>query len=90
MRRTQIYLDEDQSARLDERATAEGRTRSDLIRAAVNTFLEASDEEFRLQKFREGVLAAAGGAPDFDIAGLEEMKEAGRRKLEQIADALDI
>ncbi len=88
MRRTQIYLDEDQSARLDARAAIEGRTRSDLIRSAVDSFLEESDEQVRLQKFREGVLAAAGAAPDFDVHGLEAMKDASRRRLQEIARAL--
>jgi Arc/MetJ-type ribon-helix-helix transcriptional regulator len=88
VRRTQIYLDERQSALLDARAVQEGRTRSDLIRAAVDAFLESDDEQARLQRFREAVFAAAGAAPDFDLDGLEAMKEAGRQRLDAIARAL--
>ncbi len=43
MRRTQIYLDEEQTARLDARAAAEGITRSTVIRRAVDEYL-ARDE----------------------------------------------
>jgi hypothetical protein len=37
VRRTQIYLDEEQDRRLAERARATGRTKSDLIREAPSS-----------------------------------------------------
>ena len=39
MKRTQIYLDEEQDARLERRAAAVGVTKSALIRAAIDRFL---------------------------------------------------
>ncbi|CAN5449515.1 hypothetical protein BH20ACT18_BH20ACT18_14210 [soil metagenome] len=49
MRRTQIYLDEDQAARLDGRAAAEGVTRSLVIRRAVDDYLEHDEAAWRAQ-----------------------------------------
>lgn len=45
MNRTQIYLDEVQRTRLDERAAAEGTTRSTVIRRAVDIYLSQEEEE---------------------------------------------
>lgn len=45
MNRTQIYLDEEQTARLDERAAAEGTSRSTVIRRAVDVYLSKEDQE---------------------------------------------
>lgn len=39
MRRTQIYLDEEQDRRLQRRARAVGKTKSALIREALDRFL---------------------------------------------------
>jgi predicted DNA-binding protein len=65
VKRTQIYLDEAQSAALAERAAAQGRTKSDLIREALDHYLkqEVDDRAERLARFRAGVHAAAGAAP---------------------------
>ncbi len=66
MKRTQIYLDEEQANRLDERAVAGGTTRSRVIREAVDAFLERpkDDEKARLDAFRVAVDEAFGAAPD--------------------------
>lgn len=45
MRRTQIYLDDEQAARLDERAAAEGATRSTMIRRAVDEYLTQDERD---------------------------------------------
>lgn len=45
MRRTQIYLDDDQTARLDERAAAQGVTRSLVIRRAVEDYLTREEHD---------------------------------------------
>lgn len=45
MNRTQIYLDDDQTARLDERAAAEGTSRSMVIRRAVDTYLSRDERD---------------------------------------------
>jgi predicted transcriptional regulator len=53
MKRTQIYLDEDQDRRLADRARAAGVTKSMLIRQAVTALLDApSDDASRLAEFR--------------------------------------
>jgi predicted DNA-binding protein len=64
MRRTQIYLGEEQDRRLAEHALATGRTKSDLIREAVDRFLDTPlTEEEELARFRAAADAAFGVAP---------------------------
>jgi|AntDryMetagUQ889_1029465.scaffolds.fasta_scaffold108835_1 predicted transcriptional regulator len=62
MRRTQIYLDEDQAARLDGRAAAEGVTRSLVIRRAVDDYLtrEEHDEAAWRAQWDKAVRKTAG------------------------------
>ena len=56
VRRTQIYLDEEQAERLDRRARAAGVTRSTLIREAIDRVLAESDaDDARLDRYREAV-----------------------------------
>jgi predicted transcriptional regulator len=64
-RRTQIYLDEEQTARLDERAAAEGTTRSTLIRRAIDAYLaqELQDAAAWREQWQEAVAETAGIAP---------------------------
>lgn len=64
MRRTQIYLDDDQTARLDQRAAAEGTSRSTLIRRAVDTYLaqEGRDAAAWREQWKRAVLETAGVA----------------------------
>ena len=53
MKRTQIYLDEDQDAKLARRASSAGTTKSWLIRQAIDSFLEGpSDDAGRLAQFQ--------------------------------------
>lgn len=65
VKRTQIYLGEQQAARLDERAAANGTTRSELIREAIDSYLAETDgtEAGRLARFRAAVDEAFGSAP---------------------------
>ena len=64
MRRTQIYLDEEQEQALAARASATARTKSALIREAIDAFLSAPErEDAELARFRDAVRAAAGVAP---------------------------
>lgn len=65
MRRTQIYLDEQQHTALARRAAAEGRTQSELIREAIDGYLgdQAEDSETRMARFKAAVDTAAGSAP---------------------------
>ena len=60
MKRTQIYLDEDQDRRLSRRAKASGSTKSTLIREAIDRYLDApTPEAQRLARFREALDAIA-------------------------------
>lgn len=45
MNRTQIYLDDGQTVRLDERAAAEGTSRSMVIRRAIDIYLSQEDRD---------------------------------------------
>lgn len=61
VKRTQIYLDEEQDRRLSERAKADGVTKSHLIRKAVEAYLDDSsenDEEREKREFQEFLDAA--------------------------------
>ncbi|HEX9122479.1 MAG TPA: CopG family transcriptional regulator [Actinomycetota bacterium] len=79
MKRTQIYLEESQDERLARRAAAEGTTKSDLIREAVDAYLAGSDDATaQLEAFRAAVRAAAGTVP--------RLPE-GRRYVEELREA---
>ncbi|HUB98414.1 MAG TPA: CopG family transcriptional regulator [Solirubrobacterales bacterium] len=66
MHRTQIYLDDDQTARLDDRAAAEGTSRSMLIRRAVDVYLSKEDRSASTwrTRWKEAVGDSAGIAPE--------------------------
>ncbi|HSV66622.1 MAG TPA: CopG family transcriptional regulator [Mycobacteriales bacterium] len=84
MKRTQIYLTEDQDRRLGQRATVTRCTKSQLIRQAIDAFLDQPvDEDARLAEFKAAVEAAAGSAP---WAGeeYEKTREANRRGQEEL------
>jgi metal-responsive CopG/Arc/MetJ family transcriptional regulator len=88
MNRTQIYLDNAQTARLDERAAAEGTSRSMVIRRAVDRYLseeEQSTSAWRAQ-WREAIEKTAGIASHLDEgAGLvEEIRRRDAERLERL------
>jgi Arc/MetJ-type ribon-helix-helix transcriptional regulator len=62
--RTQIYLTEEQQRELERRVISTGRTKSDLIREALDAYLgpEESSEEWR-RRWVAAVDAVAGIAP---------------------------
>ncbi|MGH3995288.1 MAG: CopG family transcriptional regulator, partial [Pseudonocardiaceae bacterium] len=62
MKRTQIYLDEKQAARLDERAAEGGTTRSKMIREAIDAYLTPDGDEWRA-RWKEALRATGGIAP---------------------------
>jgi predicted DNA-binding protein len=87
MRRTQIYLDEEQDRRLAERARATGRTKSDLIREAVNRLLdEPLSEEEELARFRAAANAAFGIAPYLEDGAtyVRKLRDIDRRRQERL------
>ena len=52
MRRTQIYLDNEQAEHLGRRARASGVTKSTVIREAIATYLATPDGTEELARFR--------------------------------------
>lgn len=63
MKRTQIYVDEEQDQSLAKRAAAAGVTKSTLIREAIDAYLKGPpDQRLRLDRFRAAVRAVAGRA----------------------------
>lgn len=60
MKRTQIYLEDEQDRRLANRAKAAGATKSSIIREAIETYLASpSDDAARLARFRAAVKEVA-------------------------------
>ncbi len=77
MNRTQIYLTEAQAAALDARAKALGRTRSDLIREAVDAWLDKP-----MPKTGAALLAALEKIGPLKLEGFEESRKAMWRDYE--------
>jgi Ribbon-helix-helix protein, copG family len=87
MRRTQIYLGEEQDRRLVERARVTGRTKSDLIREALDRLLDAPlTEEEELARFRAAAGAAFGIAPHLEDAYVRRLRDADRRRQERLEE----
>lgn len=69
MKRTQIYLDEDQDARLERRAQATGMTKSALIRAAIDRFLRRERSPNELEQALD---ETCGALPDLRVPSRDE------------------
>jgi predicted transcriptional regulator len=85
MQRTQIYLDEAQSRALARRADAAGRTRSALIREAIDDYLaRPDDDDAGLRRLREAVAEASGVAPYLEPGAeyVEAQRGGGQRQRE--------
>jgi hypothetical protein len=77
MKRTQIYLDEDQDTKLERRARASGVTKSSLIRAAIASFLMRDGDSGQLQ---QALAETAGALPDLSVPSRDEWDRGhGRR-----------
>jgi hypothetical protein len=89
VRRTQIYLDDEQTARLDHRAAAEGVTRSTVIRRAVDEFLIRDERDPAAWKARwqKAVRRTAGIAPYLPdgAAYVEGLRAADAKRLRGLA-----
>jgi predicted transcriptional regulator len=86
MHRTQIYLDDDQTARLDERAAAEQTSRSMVIRRAVDAYLsqEERDAAAWQAQWRQAIEGTAGIAPYLE-QGAEYVEDLRREDVERLS-----
>lgn len=86
MNRTQIYLDDEQTARLDERAAAEGTSRSGVIRQAVDKYLSEEQQSSAAwrEKWKEALDKTAGIAPYLQ-EGVEYVEEIRRSDAERLS-----
>lgn len=87
MKRTQIYVDEEQDRRLAERAGQLGVTKSELIRTAVDRMLEADDADRRLEDFRDALTSTAGTAPSLPdgSALVEDLRRLDAARLHRLS-----
>jgi predicted DNA-binding protein len=87
MKRTQIYLEEDQDRRLAMRARATGTTKSTVIREAIETYLTSPDgAAAKLSAFQSAVDALEHSPialPD-GASYVEAMRAADERRDEDI------
>lgn len=87
MRRTQIYLDDEQTARLDQRASDEGTSRSTLIRRAVDEYLTQEERDvaaWRAQ-WQNAVRETSGIASHLD-EGAEYVESVRRGDAKRLAE----
>jgi predicted DNA-binding protein len=64
VKRTQIYLEDEQADALAQRARALGTTASKMIREAIDEYLaEPDDTKMRRARFRQALEASFGIAP---------------------------
>lgn len=69
--RTQIYLTEEQRARLDALGRREGKPMAELIRAAVDEYLAHETPDVR-----SALDATFGAAPDLEVPARDEWDRA--------------
>jgi len=86
MNRTQIYLDDEQTVRLDERAAAEGTTRSMLIRKAIDVYLSQEEQDAAIwqEQWRKALEDSAGIAPHLGD-GAEYVEDIRRVDVERLS-----
>ena len=88
MNRTQIYLDNHQTARLDKRAAVEGTSRSMVIRRAVDAYLtqEERDAAAWQEQWKQAVGKSAGLAPYLEEGAeyVEDVRRADAERLSQL------
>jgi predicted transcriptional regulator len=88
MYRTQIYLDQKQAARLDERAAAEGTSRSTVIRRAVDVYLAQEDRDAATwqAQWKDALKKSAGVAPYLGEGSqyVEDIRRADAERLSRL------
>jgi predicted transcriptional regulator len=89
MNRTQIYLDDEQTARLDQRAAAEGTSRSMLIRRAVDLYLSQEEQDAVLwrEQWRSALDGTAGIASHLEEGAsyVEDIRGTDAERLDDLA-----
>lgn len=89
MNRTQIYLDDEQTARLDQRAAAEGTSRSMLIRRAVDIYLSQEEQDdFLWKEHWQRALEKTAGIASHLEEGVDYVEDIRRQDAERL-DRLD-
>lgn len=89
VKRTQIYLDEEQAERLSRRAALRGTTASKMIREAIDEYLAAPDDEAeRLARYRTALDTAFGAAPYLPTgaAYVDELRAADRAREQELTE----
>ena len=87
MRRTQIYIDEDQATELARRARARGVTSSHVIREAIERYLVGEeDEAAELARQRTALRDAFGSVPSLPDgrAYVDELRKGDRARDERL------
>lgn len=89
MKRTQIYLDEEQAAELGRRAAVRGTTASKMIREAIGRYLAGPDDQAdRLARFRAALDASFGSAPYLSEGAryVDRLRHADREREAELGD----
>ena len=74
MKRTQIYIEDDQDTRLERRAQVEGRTKSALIRDAIDQYLARRS---RKADVRIALDRTFGAVPGLEVPSRDEWERGG-------------
>lgn len=81
MKRTQIYLTEEEKKAIEKLSDERGTTQSNIIREAIEHYLE----EVTLEEKRARLIAAAGMWKDKeDIPDVREMREGWGRRMKRL------
>lgn len=89
MKRTQIYLDEEQAEQLSRRAALRGSTASKMIREAIDAYLAAPDDAVeRKARYRAALDVAFGAAPYLPAGDtyVDELRDADRVRQEELRE----
>lgn len=73
MKRTQIYIEDDQDRRLTQKARATGKTKSALIREAIDRLLTKAPDRSALA---EALQDTAGALPQLEVPDRDEWDRA--------------
>ncbi len=81
MRRTQIYLTEEEHDKLDKLAAQSGKTKSWLIREAVEEYVVRKESAFDKEAFLKAVNDIAGMWKDRSDEEIKQLRQGAGREL---------